>query len=292
MRRLFLWFRAVRAYSFSASLVPVAVGGLLARETGADFSRGRFVVALVSGLFMHIAANLWNDYFDFKNRVDTAGGGVGSGLLVSGELLPAQYFRAAVLSAACALAGGIWLAVQIGWGLLVLGLAGLAGAVLYSAGPRSPKHRAFGEVWLFLSMGMGLTLGGWMAQTGRWSWAPLAAGTPAALLMVLILYTNNLRDMQTDREAGLRTLPMLFHATEARVIGLLLLTLPYLLTGFMAGARHLPPAVQLVYLTLPLAVFRGVRFWKGAADDSLVIGMAQLHLLFGLLFAGGLWYGH
>ena len=283
-----LWLKAVRPYAYSASLVPVAIGGLHARAAGADFSGLRFGAALAAGVLMHTAANLWNDYYDFKHGVDRAGGGVGSGVLVAGEMTPARCFRGAVLCAALAVLLGLGIAAQTGWGLVALGLCGLIGALAYSAGPLSPKHRALGEVWLFLLMGPGMTLGGSLAQTGRFSWGAVAAGLPAALLMVLILYANNLRDVRSDRAAGLRTLPMLFKPLEAKALALVLLAVPYVLTGLMAGTGRLPAGVAWAFLTLPLAVRWALRVWRNPVGENDVRSMAMLHLAFGALFAAGL----
>ena len=283
-----LWLKAVRPYAYSASLVPVAIGGLHARAAGADFSGLRFGAALAAGVLMHTAANLWNDYYDFKHGVDRAGGGVGSGVLVAGEMSPARCFRGAAICAALAALLGLWIAAQTGWGLGVLGICGLIGALAYSAGPLSPKHRALGEVWLFLLMGVGMTLGGSLAQTGRFSWGAVAAGLPAALLMVLILYANNLRDVRSDRDAGLRTLPMLFKPLEAKALALVLLAAPYVLTGLMAGTGRLPAAVALAFLTIPLAVRWALRVWRNPVGEADVKSMAMLHLAFGALFAAGL----
>ena len=292
MNSLKLWAQAVRPYAYSASLVPVAIGGLYARDSGAEFSGVRFVTALAAGVLLHTAANLWNDYYDFKGGVDRMGGGVGSGVLVHGEMTPARCFRGAAISAGLGALAGLWLAWQAGWGLVLLGVIGLVGAFAYSAGPASPKHHALGEVWVFLMMGVGMTLGGHMAQTGRFSWGAVAAGIPAALLMTLILYTNNLRDLRSDREAGLRTLPMLFGPLEGKVVAGLFLVVPFLLTLLMALTRQLPLSALLALLTLPIAVrwFRGV--WIGPVEERHVVGMAMLHLAFGLLFAAGLWAGH
>lgn len=288
MNAIRLWAKAVRPYAYSASLVPVAIGGLQARCAGADFSGWRFIVALLSGLLMHTAANLWNDYYDYKHGVDRKGGGVGSGVLVHGEMTPARCFRGAGACAALAGLAGVWLAWQVGWGLLLLGLAGVAGAWTYSAGPLSPKHHALGEVWVFLLMGVGMTLGGHMAQTGRLAWGAVAAGIPAGLLMTLILYVNNLRDIRSDRQAGLHTLPMLFKPPEAKLLAGLLLAVAYAMTTLMALTRQLPPAILAVWLTLPWSVrwYRGV--WKGPVEEKHVVGMALLHLAFGALFATGM----
>lgn len=291
MKTVRLWAKAVRPYAYSASLVPVAIGGLQARTAGADFSGLRFGVALAAGVLLHTAANLWNDYYDFTCGVDRAGGGEGSGVLVHDEMTPARCFRGAALCAALGMLGGLWLAWQVGWPLLLLGLLGLAGAWAYSAGPLSPKHRALGEVWVFLMMGAGMTLGGHMAQTGRFSWAAITAGLPAALLMTLILYANNLRDLRSDRAAGLHTLPMRFKPLEAKALALVLLAVPYVLTGLMAGTRQLPGLTLLALLSLPLAVHRARRIWTGPIAEADVVGLAQLHLVFGALFAAGLWLG-
>ena len=289
MNSLKLWAKAVRPYAYSASLVPVAIGGLHARISGGGFSGVRFAVSLVAGVLLHTAANLWNDYFDFKGGVDRAGAGEGSGVLVHGEMTPERCFWGASCCAVLAGLLGVWLASQVGWNLLWLGLLGLAGAFAYSAGPQSPKHRGLGEVWVFSMMGVGMTLGGHMAQTGRFSWGAVACGIPAALLMTLLLYANNLRDVDSDRDAGLHTLPMRFKPTEAKMVAGLLLAVPYGMTACMALSHLLPLATLASWLTLPAAArwFRGV--WRGPVVEKHVVGMALLHMAFGLLFAAGLW---
>lgn len=291
MNTVRLWIKAVRPYAYSASLVPVAIGGLHARAAGGVFSGLRFGVALAAGLLVHTAANLWNDYFDYRSGVDRPGGGEGSGVLVHGEMTPARVFRGAALCAFLGLLAGLWLASQTGWRLAWLFPVGLAGALFYCAGPRSPKHRALGEVWLFLMMGAGMTLGGGMAQTGRFSWGTIAAGVPAGLLMTLLLYTNNLRDLESDRAAGLRTLPMQMPPAQARALAGAFLAGAYGLTPLLAAVGQVPPAALLSLLTLPWAVlwYRQVR--KGPVEERHVKGIAMLHLGFGLLFAAGLWLG-
>ncbi len=290
--KVWLWAKAVRPYAYSASLVPVAIGGMHARMSGLEFSWMRFVVSLLAGVMLHTAANLWNDFFDFKSGVDRLGGGEGSGFLVRGEITPSCCFWGASCCAGIGGLLGIWLAGQVGWKLLWLGLLGLVGAFAYSAGPQSPKHHALGEVWVFLMMGVGMTLGGHMAQTGHFSWSAVATGIPAALFMTLILYTNNLRDLKSDREAGLHTLPMLFKPTEAKIVAGLFLVIPYGMTSWMTRSHLLPMATLATLLTLPMAVrwFRGV--WVGPVQEKQMVGIAMLHLAFGLLFAVGLWVKH
>lgn len=288
MNSIRLWWQALRPYAYSASIIPVTIGSLYARATREEFSWVRLGLALISGLSLHTAANLWNDYYDYKTGVDHPGGGIGSGMLVHGKMTAARCFRGAVTGAGIGLLFGVGLAWLAGWNLLWLGLAGLLGAWAYSAGPFSPKHRALGEVWVFLMMGAGLTLGGYMAQTGSFSWRAIVVGTPAGLLMTLLLYTNNLRDLPSDRAAGLHTLPMLFKPREANMVAGLFLVFPYILTSLLAATQKVPRATLWSLLTLPWALIRYQRIWKGPVGDADVVSMAQLHFLFGLLFSVGL----
>jgi len=173
---------------------------------GGAFSWARWGVAVASGLLLHTAANLWNDYFDFVGGVDRADGAIGSGVLVHGELTPTAVWRAAWGCAIAAGLGGVWLAMQVGWGLLALGVAGVLGAVAYCAGARSPKRRGLGEQWVFLWMGLGMTEGGYLAQTGRFSWSACVAGAVLGIPVALLLFVANARDLDVDREAGVHTL--------------------------------------------------------------------------------------
>ena len=77
----------------------------------------------------------------------------------------------------------------------------------------------------------------------------------------------------------------------AKIVAGLLLLVPHLMTAGMVWARRSPPATLAALLTLPLAAgwFRGV--WAGPVGESHVVGAARLHLIFGLLFAAGLWIG-
>ena len=285
-----LWAKAVRAYAYSASVVPIVVGGLYARLEGADFAGLRFWAAVAAGVLMHTAANLWNDYFDFRHGVDRPGGGEGSGVLVRGEMSPGRCFRGAALCAALALAIGLWLAWETpGWTIEALMALGLAGAAFYSAGPASPKHRAFGEVWVFLFMGVGMTLGGYVVQAGSVSWSAVVAGVPAALPMTALLFANNLRDVRSDRAAGIKTLPMVLSPKASRLVLAGLLWGPYALTGAMVACRRLPAATLAILLAVPAAVVWQREARKEPVGDALVVGAARLHLFFGAAFAAGLW---
>ena len=288
IRFIRFWLRAVRFYAFSTSFTAVAFGGLYARWCGVPFSWLRFAAATLSGMFLHAAANLWNDYFDYTGGVDREAGKCGSAMIFSGELTPRRVFRAACLCAALAAAGGFWLAWTVrGPGLVLLGAAGLAGAASYCAGPRSPKHLALGEAWVFLMMGLGMPLGGWMAQTGTFSARPLAAVLPVALCTALLLYNNNLRDLDDDRAAGIRTLPMLL-GRAAHPAALAAFAAIFLLVALLAFLGLLPMLSLLAFLALPPAIPWMAATARRAVTHREELRLARLHLLLGLLLLASL----
>ncbi len=288
IRFLRFWLRAVRFYAFSTSFTAVALGGLYARWCGEAFSWGRFAAATAAGMLIHAAANLWNDYFDYTGGVDREPGKCGSAMIFSGELTPRRVFRAACLCAALAAAAGLALAWRLrSPGLVVLGAAGLVGAAGYCAGPRSPKHLALGEVWVFLMMGLGMPLGVWICQTGTFSVRPLLAALPVAMLTALLLYNNNLRDLDDDRAAGIRTLPMLL-GRAAHPAALTAFAAVFVLTALLVATSRLPASSFLTLLALPPSFPWLASVARRCISHREELHLARLHFLFGLLLLAGL----
>ena len=287
------WWRALRPFSFGAGAVPVAVGALAARHAGEAFSWVRLGWTLLAGTALHAAANLWDDAFDYRCGVDRPGADGGSGVLMGGLLRPGQVFGAAALCAL--LAGGIGAALAAAArapGVLALGAAGVAGAVLYAAGRRSPKHLALGEVWVGLLMGAGMPLGAWWVQTGHPAFRPVAAAFPCAVLLVLFLHANNLRDREGDAAAGVSTLAnVLARRFGVRAaVGLaqgLALAAPAV-AALPVAAGIVPRGALLALLTAPWFAAWGWRLARiGGADDVAVRQIAALQGAFGALYLGG-----
>jgi 1,4-dihydroxy-2-naphthoate octaprenyltransferase len=111
-----------------------------------------------------------------------------------------------------------------------------------------------------------------------------------------ILVVNNLRDVDTDRNAGKRTLAVRFGKGFARaeyagcLVAAGLVPPALLLARFVAGAPS-GPLVLLPLLALPLAIPLARTVMAGGDPRRLNLalrGTARLGLLFGGLFAAGL----
>ena len=154
-----LW-RATRAYSLPASIVPVALGTVLAARGYGGVGEGRFdlvtfVLVLLGAVLAHFGANVINDYFDFVNGVDTRPEH-GSGVITGGQMTARQALNLAfVLFAGAALCGLLLLRTRAAV-VVPLALVGLACAVLYSAWL---KRYGLGDLLIVIAFGIGLTLG-------------------------------------------------------------------------------------------------------------------------------------
>ena len=281
MQPAVLW-RATRAYSLPASVVPVVLGTVLAaRGDGTasgegQFDPGTFALALVGAVLAHFGANVLNDYFDFIKGVDTRPEH-GSGVLTGGFMTAAQALNFAVL-----LLGGAGLC-----GLLLLrvhrdvvfplGLLGLGCAVLY---PAFLKKYGFGDLLIVLAFGLGLTLGAYGVQARSnsvRSWLLIALySLPVCLLVDAILHANNLRDAPDDRAANVRTLATFLPKRAGEAWQLFLLFAPLLFVGVGVLTRLLPLWSLVTFLSLPLLI--------RAARTGDVPATAQTHLGFGLLY--------
>jgi 1,4-dihydroxy-2-naphthoate octaprenyltransferase len=284
------WCWAARPRTLGASLVPVLVGSAVADAQG----ELRPLVGLgcaAAALLLQIAANWANDAQDFLGGVDTAARRGAPRASQSGWLSPHALLRGAALAVAVAAAIGAWLVSLGGAPILALGLLACAAALGYSGGPFPLATRGLGEVAAFVFFGVVAVVGTSYLQSGRVSSLALLASLPVGALVTGIMVVNNLRDRETDAAAGRRTLAVRWgeRATRGLFAALLVAAFaapPLLWLGALAG-----PAVLASLLAAPLArgAWRGLRAARaGAAFDAVLVGVARLHLVFGVLFAAGI----
>ncbi|MGD2127635.1 MAG: prenyltransferase, partial [Desulfobacteraceae bacterium] len=213
MSSISLWWRAVRPFAFTVSLIPPIMGGIIALidNPGLDFNLFRFVLAGIGCMVAHAGANLLSDYFDYKARVDRQGTFGSSGLLVEKIMRPEQILRGGWIALVVAAAIGAYFIVVTPKGLFLLWLI-LIGAifgVFYTAGPVQFKYRAFGDIAVFISFGPAMVLGAYYVQAHHFSWTPVLYALPVGLLVDAILHSNNLRDIQSDSVVDIKTVPIL-----------------------------------------------------------------------------------
>jgi len=294
--RVGLWVQAVRAFSFTASVIPVLLGGLFA--LGAQGSKAWYLLplAMLGGLLLHAGTNLINDYYDYKNGVDRECSYGSSGVLVAKLLPPQAIFRGALVAFGLASALGVILIAFRGWSMAALGVIGLAGGYLYTGGPVGYKYFALGDLLVFVLMGPLMVIGGYLAVTGVYRHEVLLLSLPVGCLVAAILAANNLRDVKHDGDAKVTTLARVLGAKGGRAEYVLLLVGAFAIMIGLVIARVLSPWTLLVLISAPLAVknlHTVLASRPGEAEDLATadVTTAQLHLAFGLLLTLGVIFG-
>ena len=287
------WFVSLRAYSFTASLVPVALALALAmgRSAGDGIAWWTLPLFTLSALLFHAGTNVLNDYYDFVHGVDTEDDDDPTHAITQGVVTPRFMRISGHLYFLLGVAVGLPIGLLRGWLFVLAGLLGAAGAFFYTSARFSFKYVALGDIVVFFLMGPALVVMGLWALTGTASAMSAVLTLPVALLVTAILHGNNLRNIHGDRTAGISTLAGLLEVRGSKALFAALVVLPHAsVAAFVATGATAIPALLPVF-TLPAAgvlAYRVARTADPARLVTLPLACARLHMLFGLLYVAGL----
>ena len=285
-----IWLMAARPRTLPAAVAPVLVGTALA-ATGGTFKPLTFVAALVGALFIQVGTNLSNDYSDARRGADTEDR-LGPVRVTAGGLVPPrQVLIATYVAFLMAVLAGVYLIATAGWELLLVGAASILAGVLYTGGPRPYGYEGLGEVFVFLFFGVVAVTGSYFAQVEALDWEALLLAVPVGLLASAILVVNNVRDLETDRRAGKRTLAVRLGRERARGLFAAMVAGAFLTAPLPWLLGSLSFWVLLSWLALPLAlpVVRVVRTRRdGPALNAALAATGRLQLAFCVLLSAGL----
>jgi 1,4-dihydroxy-2-naphthoate octaprenyltransferase len=286
------WWLALRPKTLPAAATPVLVGCACAGAAG-RFALGPAAAALGGALLLQIAANFANDVFDFEKGADTAAR-LGPVRAVQAGWISARSMRRALwLVLALALLVGVYLVSVAGPVLIAIGLASIAGAVAYTAGPYPLGYHGLGDVAVFVFFGLVAVAGTTFVQLGHVTELAWASAVPVGCLTTAILVVNNVRDVATDVLANKRTLPVRFGVRFGIAEYHVLLGLAYALPLWLLWRGQLALWALLPWLSLPLAVdlSRRIRREVGPALNGVLAHTARLLLCFGVLLSASLLLG-
>jgi 1,4-dihydroxy-2-naphthoate polyprenyltransferase len=270
-------------------VAPVLVGTALAGAQDV-FRPLAFVCALIGSVFIQIGTNLSNDYSDARRGADTEDR-LGPVRVTAGGLMPPrQVLVGTYVAFGIAVAAGAYLIAIAGWELLAIGLASILAGVLYTGGPRPYGYEGLGELFVFLFFGVVAVVGSYFVQTEELTWEAFALAVPVGLLASAILVVNNVRDVETDRRAGKRTLAVRLGRERTRALFAAVVYLAYALTPVTWLFGPLDAWVLLPLLSLPLAapIVRTVRnHVDGPSLNEALARTGRLELAFCVLLSAG-----
>lgn len=298
-----LFMMAARAYSFPASVIPVLYGSILAMILlpGVKFNFLYFALTLIGAISVQIGSNVINDIYDYKKGIDKedpdTGIPHGGSMVISKGLVSVNGMKAfAFGSLALSTLIGIFLWMMVGPWILYLMVFGLFAAIYYTANPIALKYKALGDLMVFLTFGVGMTLGAYIVQTHQFSWLPVVLSTPIGLLIIAILHSNNIRDMKFDGAFGVKTIPILIGQKMSIYMYDVLIIGAYASIILFVAFGLLPWLALLNLITLPTAL-KLIRMVNNIPEENLLrwevgtkhnIMTAQFNMQFGLMLNLGL----
>ncbi len=292
LRHAGAWWEIARPFSFTASLLPVAVAGAYAYAQG-RFHPWLFLAALLAGLGLHWGTNVINEIYDVRQGIDSITSPRASHALLKGRLREREAFAVAASGFLLASVLGVVLLAARGWPIALLGALGLTAGYFYTAPPFHFKYRALGVPFVFLLMGPFMVIGGYFAVTGNFDATLIPLSVPVGLLVAAILHGNEWRDIAEDTRHGFTTLSAQVGRGAAHWIYVGLVLGAYVAVAIAVMAGWLPRLGLLTMLSLPLValVLRAAEL--GSSGHLRAIAMidlmtARLHSAFGLLLVAGL----
>ena len=271
--------------SFLISFVAVSTGAALASLYG-PMRWGSYFLTLFGMIFMHGGANVLNDYFDYKHDVDTShvpgSFGTGGRVIAQNLLTPKQVLGIGLALYALSLPVGIYLAFTVGFPVFILGVIGFLVGFFYTGSPIGFKYFALGEPAVFMMWGPLMVSGAYYVQRGAFAGQPVWVSVPIGILVALILFANNIRDLSSDTRARIRTIATVLKKDGAIRLYRVLILASYGITLLLIAFAQLSLWGLLTLISLPLAL-KLIKQMQVAVPPDADARTGQLNTVYGLL---------
>jgi 1,4-dihydroxy-2-naphthoate octaprenyltransferase len=297
-----VWWEGVRPAYVMMALVPVLLGSVLAwsstitaHTTFGHFHVLRFLATLIAVVALQCGANLVNDYYDYVKGVDASNILGPGGLIQQGLIKPSNVLVLGLFLLGVGAFLGILIATTGGLLIIGLGLIGLLCAYFFSATSYSFSSLSLGVVITFIVYGPLLTLGAYIVQVGTPVHSLLVKlllySLPLGLLAAAVVHVNDMRDVESDVQAGKRTLASFLGLAGGRILYVLLVLAAYVVIIALGVPHHAPHLILITLWTLPTLVvaFSGILRTDLAPGLHVVLRETiKMQVIFGILLVAAL----
>lgn len=295
---LLAWLESFRLRTLPLAFTSIFTGSFLAFPGGC-FSGAILGFSLLTTLFLQILSNLANDYGDSVHGADHAGRQGPQRAVQAGKIQPTDMKKAIVLFSAFSFLSGIvllWVSLANQPSLfvlfLLLGISAILAAILYTNGPKPYGYVGLGDLSVLVFFGIIGVGGSYFLHCQQIEWVILLPALGTGLLATGVLNINNIRDIESDKQAGKVSVPVRLGPRWAKLYHTLLLTGSVLcFSAFQLVSPFAKPWSWLFLLAVPLLLKNGLSIRKGqkATDfDPFLKQLALTSLLLSLLFGVGL----
>lgn len=290
------WIQAFRLRTLPLSLSCIGMAGFLAAAAG-KFNALIFFLCCLTTIFLQILSNLANDYGDSINGADHAGRKGPSRAVQSGVISANQMKQAIVVFMMLSLISGISLLI-VSFGVNIrailfffgLGIASIIAAVGYTVGRKPYGYVGLGDLSVLLFFGLVGVLGSLYLFTQSIEPAHVLPALTCGFFSMAVLNVNNVRDIDSDRHAGKRSIPVRIGKNSAAVYHWFLLLGGFSFALIYTILEYRGALAFIYFVTLPLLVRNGIAVQSKPSTelDPYLKQMALSTLLFVVLFGVGL----
>jgi 1,4-dihydroxy-2-naphthoate octaprenyltransferase len=292
-----IWLKAMRIPFATATIIPVALGSIIAWHDTDKFIWMRFWLAMLGALLIHIGTNLANDYFDHLSGCDKANPNPtpfsgGSRVIQQGLIAPKKILYVSLIGFILGSVIGLYLNYLSGKNvILILGIIGVFLGFFYTAKPFRIGYGNLGELAVGVGFGPLMVMGSYYVQAQALPFRIFLISIPIGILIALVLFINEFPDYMADKTVGKRTLVVILGKKRSVILYHSLLAVTYLAIISLMMFKFLPLSCLIALLSLPLA-FRAFVISKKNFDKIYELLPANastigLHSIIGLLLCIG-----
>lgn len=270
MASLKSWVSAFRPRTLFLAIGTAICGSGLAYYDG-KFSWWIFVLTVAIASLLQTLSNLANDLGDFQHGTDTTGGRLGpQRAMQSGAITYPEMKRAIYITILLSAVVGVFLVYSALQFLspiyivvfLLVGLLAIIAALKYTVGDNPYGYRGFGDIFSFVFFGPVPVVGTYFLHTQELNFFPWLPAIGLGLLSAAVLNTNNMRDLDNDKNSGKITIPVRLGLANAKkyhaflIIGTLLCFVGFNMIYLSAWYQCLYLIVFIAFLKILTDVFR------------------------------------
>jgi 1,4-dihydroxy-2-naphthoate octaprenyltransferase len=262
-----IWMAQVRANFLILAVFLVIIGIAFSlkypTENNSSFNVIHAILIVIGVVLSHISVNLFNEYSDFKTRIDyytsrTPFSG-GSGMMTSGKTRPEHVRLVGITTITIAALIGIYFSFVSHWIIFIISLIGGFSVIFYT---NFLAKNVLGELFAGLSLGTLVVLGTYISMTAA-PGTPLKQllpteviwiSIPPGILTSLLLFINQFPDIEADKQGGRKHMVIRFGIKRSSYIYAFGMFITFAIIVLMPIVGISSPWIYISLLPLPLAI--------------------------------------
>ena len=289
-----IWWQLTRPHTLTAGFVPVFLGTALALHY-THLNISLFIAMLIASLLIQAATNMFNEYYDYKRGLDNEKSvGIG-GAIVRNGVHPKTVLRLAFTFFGIAILLGVYICINTTWWIAVIGTVCMLIAYFYTGGPYPIAYTPFGEFLSGFFMGVIIVLISFYIQVREITADSVLISIPIMILIGAIMLSNNIRDLDGDKENGRKTVAILIGRKKAINLLAAMFTVSYVWIIALILFGGATPWLLLILISIPKPI-TAVKGFIGKTEPIQMLpamkATAQTNTFFGLLLSIGLVIAH